>query len=89
MTQPVVSNIKRQGRSEAVRKSMRDVAKRDIKTADERTSSEKLVGGPMRAMMWSWAREKSSMVFWRSRRLRKKSYGWMGLVLTNFGGKSG
>lgn len=78
MTQPVASNMKRQGRSEAVRKRAREAAKRDMKTADERTSSEKLVGGPIRAMMRSWAMEKSSIVFWRSRRLRKKSYRWMG-----------
>lgn len=61
-----------------MRKRTREVMKKNMKTADERTSSEKLVGGPIRAMMRSWAREKSSMVFWRSRRLRKKSYLWIG-----------
>lgn len=75
MIQPVVRKMKRQGRRAAVRKRVRERAKRRAKTAEERTSSEKFVGGPIRAMIWSWAREKSSIVFWRSRRLRKKSWG--------------
>ena len=49
------------------------VAKQKRKSVEERGSSEKFVGGVSTPMILSWRREKSSMLFWRSRMLRKKS----------------
>ncbi len=43
------------------------------KMVEERGSLEKLVVGVRRERILSWTREKSSMLFWRSRMLRKKS----------------
>ncbi|KAK4645331.1 hypothetical protein QC762_0031130 [Podospora pseudocomata] len=43
------------------------------KIADESASSEKLVTGTIRVTTLSWTTEKSSMTFWRSPMLRKKS----------------
>lgn len=43
------------------------------KSVEERGSSEKFVRGVRTEMILSWIREKSSMLFWRSRILRKKS----------------
>jgi len=49
------------------------VKKANKKRVDERGSLEKFVGGVRRVIMRSCKREKSSMLFWRSRMLRKKS----------------
>lgn len=49
------------------------VIKRKTKSVDDKGSFEKLVAGAMVAMMASWMVEKSSMLFCKSRMLRKKS----------------
>ena len=54
-------------------KRVQDARKRKRKMVDERGSFEKLVTGVTVEMRASWALEKSSMQFWRSRMLRKKS----------------
>jgi len=65
--------MRRQGRRwEAIKRREESVnAKR--KRVEERGSLEKFVGGVRREMSLSWRREKSSMLFCRSRMLRKKS----------------
>lgn len=54
-------------------KRMRAERKVKRKSVEERGSLLKFVGGVRREMILSWRREKSSMLFWRSRMLRKKS----------------
>ena len=49
------------------------MTKRKRKRVEDRGSFEKFVKGFMVAMRVSWTVEKSSMLFWRSRMLRKKS----------------
>lgn len=64
---------KRKGRTCATMKREQVTTKRMRKMEDESASFEKLVGGATRAMRASCEVEKSSMLFWRSRILRKKS----------------
>lgn len=54
-------------------KSMRELKKMKRKIVDDRGSLLKFVGGVRRETIWSWTTEKSSMLFCRSRMLRKKS----------------
>lgn len=54
-------------------KRAQDVMKRKRKMVEERASLEKFVGGVITLRMASWRVLKSSMLFWRSRILRKKS----------------
>lgn len=66
-------NMKRHGiRCEAMNMNP-VVAKQKRKTVEERGSSLKFVGGIKTAIILSCRREKSSMLFCRSRILRKKS----------------
>lgn len=63
----------RQGRRcEAINMNVA-VTKVARKSVEDRGSSEKLVGGVISSMTLSCTREKSSILFWRSRMLRKKS----------------
>lgn len=55
--------MKRHGSADADMNRSIEVSSRVMKTADETTSSLKLVGGPIRDMILSWAIEKSSMLF--------------------------
>jgi hypothetical protein len=54
-------------------KRIRAERKAKRKRVEERGSLLKFVGGVRTEMILSWMREKSSMLFWRSRMLRKKS----------------
>jgi hypothetical protein len=73
IVQPMKRKITRQGsRCEAMKRT-RAERKVKRKRAEERGSLLKFVGGVMREIILSWIREKSSMLFWRSRILRKKS----------------
>jgi len=65
--------MSRQGRRWEAMKRVRHSVKAKRKSVEERGSLEKFVGGVRRVMILSWTREKSSMQFWRSRMLRKKS----------------
>lgn len=73
MVQPMIRKIKRHGiRCEAMNMN-EPVTKVARKTVDESGSSLKFVGGVIRSITLSCSREKSSMLFCRSRMLRKKS----------------
>lgn len=63
------------------------VKNRTRNTPELKVSDEKLVGGPIIWITWSWAFEKSSMLFCKSRRLRKKSLDSSETALTS-GGKA-
>lgn len=65
--------MRRHGRRWEAIKSVRVSVKAKRKSVEERGSLEKFVGGVRREIILSWRREKSSMLFWRSRMLRKKS----------------
>lgn len=65
--------MKRQGIWCAAMKSAHVVRKRKTKTVEERGSSEKFVGGVIIFRKASWMVLKSSILFCRSRMLRKKS----------------
>ena len=58
------------------------------KIEEESRSSEKLVGGARSFTVVSWSREKSSILFWRSRILRKKSLDSSETGFTEDGGDS-
>lgn len=64
---------KRQGRRWDAMKRTQVETKRKRKRVEERASFEKLVGGVMILRTPSWRVLKSSMLFCRSRMLRKKS----------------
>ena len=70
---PAIRNMYLKGMRWAVRKSSAVKAVRRRKAVEETISSEKLVIGPRVETMASCRVEKSAMLFWRSRRLRKKS----------------
>ena len=53
---------------------------------EESISFEKLVSGVIVLTMVSWMTEKSAMLFWRSRMLRKKSFEVSAAGLMVFGG---
>ena len=72
--QPKVRAIKRKGsRCDATNKVQAAINRKRNKV-DDSGSFEKLVTGATDAMMPSWRVEKSSMLFCRSRMLRKKSF---------------
>lgn len=73
MVQPIRRNIIRQGRRWEAMKRIRAERKVKRNRVEERGSLLKFVGGVRREMILSWTREKSSMLFCRSRMLRKKS----------------
>jgi len=72
--QPTARKTKRQGTRWAVTKRRREAKNRPMKRVLLRASFEKFVGGSRLANMESWALLKSSILFWRSRILRKKSF---------------
>ena len=89
MAQPMARKMKRQG-MRWLATNMTQVAmnaKRNMVL--DRDSSLKFVGGPRRAMSWSCTRLKSSMLFCRSRMLRKKSFESSFTGLTVGAGASG
>jgi len=63
----------RQGRRWEAMNIVRAVKKAKRKSVEDRGSLEKLVDGVRTERILSCRREKSSMLFWRSRMLRKKS----------------
>lgn len=65
--------MRRQGSRWEDMKRIRESVKEARKRVEERGSLEKFVRGARREMALSCRREKSSMLFWRSRILRKKS----------------
>jgi hypothetical protein len=71
--QPIRRKIIRHGRRWEATKRIRAERKAKRKRVEERGSLLKFVGGVRREMILSWRREKSSMLFWRSLMLRKKS----------------
>ena len=72
-TQPIIRNIKRHGiKCEAMNMNPA-VANVNMKRVEESASLEKFVDGVSTVRTLSWSREKSSMLFCRSRILRKKS----------------
>ena len=71
--QPRPRAMKRQGRRWEAKKRPQAATKRNTKSVDDNGSLEKFVAGVMAVMMASWTVAKSSMLFWRSRILRKKS----------------
>ena len=71
--QPMIRKIRRQGMRWEAMNMKEAVVKVKRNKVDDRGSLEKFVGGVRSFMMWSCRREKSSMLFWRSRMLRKKS----------------
>lgn len=73
MVQPMIRNMKRHGIKWEAMNINAAVTIRKRKRVEDRGSSEKLVEGVTRAMILSWRREKSSILFWRSRMFRKKS----------------
>jgi hypothetical protein len=73
IVQPTKRKIIRQGRRWEAMKRIKAERKVKRKRAEERGSLLKFVRGVMTDMILSWIREKSSMLFWRSRILRKKS----------------
>ena len=72
-----------------MRKRMQAEVKRNRKRVEDRGSLEKLVAGVMALMVASWMVEKSSIQFWRSRMLRKKSLDISDAGLTVRGGARG
>ena len=79
----------RQGRRWEAMKRTRALKKRKRNSVDDSGSLEKLVGGVNMVITLSWRREKSSMVFWRSRIFRKKSFESSFTGFTVGGGASG
>ena len=63
--------------------------KRNRKIVDDNASFEKFVAGVTVLMIRSWMMLKSSMQFWRSRMLRKKSLDISAAGLMVRGGASG
>lgn len=63
-------------------KRRQDVQRRIMYSMELSASFEKLVRGVMKEMIASWRREKSSIAFWRSRMLRKKSFDSSGAGFT-------
>lgn len=72
--QPIKRKIILQGRRWEAMNKIRAAEKVNRKSVEERGSLLKFVGGVRRESILSWTREKSSMLFWRSRILRKKSF---------------
>lgn len=70
---PSVRNMMRQGRRCEAMKRSRAATNANRKMVEDRGSFEKFVGGAKRLMMWSCTRVKSSILFCKSRMLRKKS----------------
>lgn len=70
-------------------KRVQDAMKRKRKMVEERGSFEKFVRGVTNLRTESWAVLKSSMLFCRSRMLRKKSLDISAAGLTMRGGASG
>lgn len=70
-------------------KRLQDAMKRKKKRVDESGSFEKFVSGVTILRIESWAVLKSSMLFCRSRMLRKKSLDISAAGLTMRGGASG
>lgn len=73
IVKPMKRKINRQGRRWEAMKRVSAERKVKRKSVEERGSLLKFVGGVRIERILSWTREKSSMLFWRSRMLRKKS----------------
>ena len=73
MVQPIIRKISFHGKRCEAMNMKTAVVNRNRKMVLERGSLEKFVGGVRMLRSLSWRRLKSSMEFWRSRMLRKKS----------------